>query len=470
MGASRARTMGESSASPARDAGPSRPGAAGRRVFVVPQQVDSNLVIEATASDHAAIYQTLLDVFQGPSAAEFAAQQEDPLYEPADRLIVKQDDRVAAHLQLTHRTWCFGAARIPVAGVHWLCTLPEMRGRGHAHALLAAADEKMASSGTALGLLRTDIPHFYHRSGWAVCGRHSYTRAGARKILAQLSAQKSPSLMRKERRLNIRHWRQMELGALMRIYQDSVRELYGPLERTEEHWRWLIGRRAYHQILVALDGERKGEPSGEVQEGADDEVGGTIVGYAITKGAQILELMTLADHETAAQQLVARVCGDAIERDDHTMIYHGPPTDPLHETLVMAGGSWHHHEACQREVFMTRLLDPGQTLRQLEPELRQRAADAALKLPIELGLLIDADKYLLTLSEDSLEVTSGRLGRSYIACTWPEFTRMVLGHYDIEQIVDEGRLQASPQISEEVARALFRRVPHWRPPLDDLPG
>jgi hypothetical protein len=138
--------------------------------------------------------------------------------------------------------------------------------------------------------------------------------------------------------------------------------------------------------------------------------------------------------------------------------------------LVIAGGSWHHHEACQREVFMTRLLDPCQTLKHLEPQLRKRAADAGLKLPIELGLLIDADKYLLTLSDDVLEVSTGRLGRSYIACTWPEFTRLVLGHYDIEQIVDEGRLQASTQISEEVARALFRRVPHWRPPLDDLPG
>ena len=461
MCASRARTISE-----APDSVAARPVSPRHRPFVEPQPVDSDAVVEASASDHAAIHQTLLDVFQGPSAAEFAAQQEDPLYEPTDRLIVKQDGRVAAHLQVTHRMWCFGAARIPVAGVHWLCTLPETRGRGFGHALLAAADEKMASSSTALGLLRTEIPHFYHRSGWAVCGRHSYTRAGARKILAQLSAQKSPSLTRKEQRLNIRHWRQMELGALMHIYQRNVRNLYGPLERTEEHWRWLIGRRAYQQIFVALDGDGKSEPN----EDAEEEVSGTIVGYAITKGAQILELMTLPNHETAAQQLVARVCGDAIERDDHTIIYHGPPTDSLHETLVMAGGSWHHHEACKREVFMTRLLDPAQTLKQLEPELRRRAADASLKLPIELGVLIDADKYLLTLSEDSIDISVGRLGRSYIACTWPEFTRLALGHYDIEQILDEGRLQTSTQISEDVARVLFRRVPHWRPPLDDLPG
>ncbi|MCG8587100.1 MAG: GNAT family N-acetyltransferase [Pirellulales bacterium] len=423
-------------------------------------------VAEARASDHSAIHQTLVDVFQGPSASEFAAQIEEPLYEPTDRLIIKQRGRVAAHLQLTHRTWCFGAARIPVAGVHWLCTLPEMRGCGHAHALLATADQRMRNDSVALGLLRTEIPHFYHRSQWAVCGRHSYTRSGARKILAQLSAQKSPSLIQQEKRLNIRHWRQMELAPLMCIYQDHARALYGPFERSEEHWRWLIGRRAYDQILVALDTNDAADEGRE----AEDEAGGTIVGYAITKGAQVLEMMTLADHPTAANQLLSRVCRDAIERDDHTVIYHGAPTDPTHDTLVMAGGSWHHHEACKREVFMTRLLDPVETLRHLEPELRARAASAGLKLPIELGVLVDSEKYLLSLSKDEMSVAAGRLGRSYIACTWPEFTRLALGHYDVEQVLDEGRLQASTQISEDLARVLLCRVPHWRPPLDDLPA
>jgi predicted acetyltransferase len=437
------------------------------RNFVVKSKVaGAPLVVSATASDHAAIYQTLLDVFQGPDATEFSAQQEDPLYEPCDRLIVRRRGRVAAHLQLTHRTWCFGAARIPVAGVHWLCTLPEMRGCGLGHALLAAVDEKMKQDSAALGLLRTEIPHFYHRSGWAVCGRHSCTRAGARKILAQLSAQKAPSLIQEEERLNIRHWRQMELAPLMDIYQESVRALYGPLVRSEQHWRWLIGRRAFDQIIVAIDGGDRASASTD----PDEDAGGTIVGYAVTKGAQILELMTLADHRTAAQQLLARVCHDAIERDDHTVIYHGPPTDPMHETLVLAGGSWHHHEACQREVFMTRLLDPCQTLRYMEPALRARAARSGLKLPVELGMLIDSDKYLLSLTDTGIDVTRGRLGRSYIACTWPEFTRLALGHYDVEQMVAEGRLQASTQISEETARALLGRVPHWCPPLDDLPG
>ena len=424
------------------------------------------LVVAATASDHAAIHQTLLDVFQGPTAGEFSAQLEDPLYEPCDRLIIKQRGRVAAHLQLTHRMWCFGAARIPVAGVHWLCTLPEMRGSGYGHALLAAADEKMRQDATVLGLLRTEIPHFYHPSRWAVCGRHSYTRADARKILAQLSASKAPNLMKKEKRLNIRHWRQMELAALMRIYQERVHTLYGPLVRSEQHWRWLIGRRAFDQIIVAIDGGNRAVASTD----PDDDPGGTIVGYAITKGPQILELMTLANHVTAAQQLLARVCGDAIERDDHTVIYHGPPADSLHETLVLANGSWHHHEACQREVFMTRLLDPGQTLRYMEPELRERAARADLRLPVELGMLIDTEKFLLSLTDDRLDVTRGRLGRSYIACTWPEFTRLALGHYDVDHVIAEGRLQASTQISEEVTRALLGRVPHWRPPLDDLPS
>ena len=143
MGASVKQTIGASHATMEKDCADTVHSSARRSSVVKRKAAGAPLGEAATASDHAAIHQTLIDVFQGPDAAEFSAQQEDPLYEPCDRLIVKRRGRVAAHLQLTHRTWCFGAARIPVAGVHWLCTLPEMRGCGYAHALLEAADKKM---------------------------------------------------------------------------------------------------------------------------------------------------------------------------------------------------------------------------------------------------------------------------------------------------------------------------------------
>src|SRR5262249_56219795 len=104
------------------------------------------------SGDHASIYHMLLAVFQGPSRDEFHAQTEDPFYEPSDRLLVKRGFRVLAHLQLTRRTMEFGSLRLPVAGVHWLGTLPEFRKQGFATRLLADAPRRLASGAALLGL------------------------------------------------------------------------------------------------------------------------------------------------------------------------------------------------------------------------------------------------------------------------------------------------------------------------------
>ncbi len=140
------------------------------------------------SGDHAAVYHTMLAIFQSPSREEFHTQIEDPFYEPHDRLLVKRGYRVLSHLQLTHRTMLFGNLAIPVAGVHWQGTLPEFRGQGFASRLLQEADQRIAAAGAVLGMLRTSIPHFFRRAGWALCGRHSFSQAKARDVLAHCTA------------------------------------------------------------------------------------------------------------------------------------------------------------------------------------------------------------------------------------------------------------------------------------------
>ena len=68
----------------------------------------------ARAGDHPEIYQFLLAVFQGPSREEFHAVQDEPSYDPGQRLLMKREGRIAAHLQLSHRTMCFGELRLPI--------------------------------------------------------------------------------------------------------------------------------------------------------------------------------------------------------------------------------------------------------------------------------------------------------------------------------------------------------------------
>ena len=57
---------------------------------------------------------------------------------------------------------------------------------------------------------------------------------------------------------------------------------YGPLERTDAYWQWLLKRHAYDQLYVALEGPEQLELG---------EISTRIVGYAATRGEQIVELM-----------------------------------------------------------------------------------------------------------------------------------------------------------------------------------
>ncbi len=407
------------------------------------------------AGDHSDIYQLLLAVFHGPSREEFHAAQDDPAYEPANRLLIKRSGRCVAHVQLVPRTMLFGSLKLPADQLAWLVTLPEFRSQGLAGHLLGAAQRALAADGGMLGMLRTRIPHFFRRSGWAVCGRHSRSRAKARQILAHYSA--TPELRRQP--LNIRLWRHVELPALMRIYAQNTATATGPLERTEAYWRWLLGRKAYDHIIVALNGPDKLELN---------EATAPIVGYAVIRQNRVVELLSDPAHPTAGPQLLARACADAIERDQHDMILEAPPQDPLHKFLAEAGGQFHHHEADDQEVLMMRLADPALIMRRFAPLLTERWQAAGLGRRCELGLIVGEEKHLLTVSGRGVRWAAGRLGRNYLTCNRAEFTRLVLGHSDPAEAIAQNRLTASTQTALQAASALFPRVPLWRPPWDDL--
>lgn len=413
-------------------------------------------VVGSSAGDHAAIHQLLLSVFHAPSHDGFHASLDDPFYEPRNRLLVKRGDQIVSHVHLTERTACFGALRLPAAHLAWLATLPEFRGLGYGGELLRAADRAMAEGGAVLGLLSTRQPRFFRRTGWAVCGRHSHARAGTRDLLAQLSAAGLPP---SEQPLNIRPWRQVELPALMALYERNQLQSFGACQRSEAYWRWLVSRKGFDQIYVAFEGPDRWELDGS---------GAPIVGYVVTQEDRILELMTDPAHPSAAEQLLARACGDAIERDCHSITLHAPPGGRLFELFEKSGGVMSRGEVFQGEVFMAKLFDPLHFLRSLGGELHSRAEAAGLARPCELGLSLDGEKCRLIVSRRSVKLARGKVGRSYLSLSSPEFTRLVLGHSDLAEAADCGRIRVSTRHAAEIASVLFPRLPFWRSPLDEL--
>jgi len=418
-------------------------------------------VCRASTGDHAAIGQVLSIVFPGSTGEAYLATLDDPFYEPPDRLLIKHNSQLVAHLRLTHRELIFGRQRWPVAGLFQLGTLPEFRGRGYAGRLLEAAHRQMAETGAELGLLSTDIPHFFRPAGWAVCGRHSHLRVAAQDLLAHLSQTERAS--KSDGAISVRPWRQVELPALMRLYAQHTRESFGPLHRGEAYWRWLLSRPGYDEIYVAIQGPDRLNLEEYGQDGSQSP----LVGYAVTKDDRILELVTAPGNQDAAAKLLARAAREAIERYHHGVTLHAAPNDPLGQWLRAAGGVQHFHEAHQGEVLMAKVLQPINFLQSLCPLLHARADACRLPRPCELGLLLEGEKHRLIFSSRSVKLKSNKVGRSYLCLNGAEFTRLVLGHTDVAQATARGRMEASTRIALQTARAVFPQLPLWRPPWDD---
>jgi predicted acetyltransferase len=420
----------------------------------------------ATAGDHYQIYDFLHSVFQAPSAGEFQAQLEEPGYEPSDRFVVRSGARIVAHLRTYRREMHFGSLLLPVRGLTELATQPECRGLRCATGLIEAAEQRMAAEAVALGIVRTTAPQLFARRGWVAWGRHSYSLAGTREILAQLSATEAvrdattAGPMHHDPRppqLSTRIWRHVERGALMRLYQANMDPAYGAVARPDDYWRWLISRRAYDNIYVVIEGPDKLDLNET-----------PIIGYAVTREGRIIEMMTDRSRPYAVTQLLTRVCGDAIERDMSAMRLDASPTDPLHELLVAAGGQFRHREVDGGQVMMAKLLEPWRFLAQLSPILFQRAKESGVGLPFDLGLCIGHQRLCIEVSRRNLRFHRGRVGRSYLNCSLRDLEQLMLGHLDVTQGIQEGRLTASTRHAIHLAAILFPPLPFWRPPLDEI--
>ena len=392
------------------------------------------------------------DRFQGPSRAEFNASLEDPFYEPFDRLLLRHKRRIVAHVHLTHRTMHFGAMPIPAAA--WVAgRRAGTPGQGLGTHLLRAAESRMAIGGALVGMLRTSIPRFFRRTGWALCGQASYRRADARALLARLLDR--GLIPRPRRRLHIRPWLQWEQAALARIYTRTCKNgavgrdaadghvpahaRHGPLERTDAYWQWLLNRHAYDQVYVALEGPEQLELG---------EISTRIVGYAVTRGEQIVELMTAPDRPRAAAELLARCCGDAIEHDRHCVLLHAPPGCPLFEIFDEAGGCGPLACAGPRRGVHDAAVGPAGAIAAAVRPVRSPRRGGPPAAPVGLGPVGRRPEVPTgAWGREGVAVTSQRVGRSYLRLNVADFTRLVLGQLDWDAAIADGRLECSTALA-----------------------
>jgi predicted acetyltransferase len=396
-----------------------------------------------TEADHEAVYQTLLHVFHGPDREAFLGALSDPDYRPEQRLLAKVDGRVVSHAHLTDRQIRYGCTSVPMNGVMWVGTLPEFRGLGFAQNLLRLADERARATGHAIQALTTGMPQFYRSLGWGVCGRQTFAQALSRN-LPQVSDGLSEG---KPGFWHVRPWRQVELADLMSLYEMQYAQVTGTVMRSEEYWRWLIGRRYAHVIWVACQGE-------------------TVRGYAFVKDHKVLEIATDPAHPQALRSLLGRVRAEALERAYPQVTVHAPVNHPVIEAFVMASGRLIDQDIVESAVSMYHIPNVGKFLKCILPELSRRALAASSALPLELGIITDDQRWLIHIEGKNTRVEPDKLSRRHLTLSPTSLVRLLMGHASVDALTSDECFIASTATALDAARILFPEQPIWRSPLD----
>lgn len=399
----------------------------------------------SSEADHEAIYQTLLHVFHGPDRESFLGALSDPDYRPDQRLLVKIEGRVASHLHLTSRTVRYGSANLPMNGVMWVGTLPEYRGLGFAQNLMKLADERARKAGVVVQGLTTGMPKFYQGVGWGVCGRQTVGKA----LTRNLPATGDGLVEVKGGAWHVRPWRQVELNDLMRLYDAQYATTTGSIVRTEDYWRWIIGRRYAHVIWVACLGE-------------------AVHGYAFVKDHKILELATDPAHPQALKALLGRVRAEGLERAYPEVILHAPSDHPAMELFRQARGTILDGDDLEGSSSMYHITDTGKFLNAVLPELARRVELSGATAPVELGLQVGDAKWLVKAgaSKAKSSVEPDKLGRRYLTLSPGALVRLLMGHTGIDRATSQDGVEHSTATAVESARVLFPATSIWRSPLD----
>lgn len=395
-----------------------------------------------TEADHEAVYQTLLHVFHGPDREAFLGALSDPAYRPDQRLLVKVDGRVASHVHLTERQIRFGSSSVPLNGVMWVGTLPEYRGLGFAQNLMRLADDRSRETGALIQALTTGMPQFYRPLGWGICGRQTVGQ-----ILSRNLPQSSDGVVEGRGGFwHVRPWRQVELNDLMSLYELQYANTTGTIIRSEDYWRWIIGRRYAHVIWVACQGE-------------------TVRGYAFVKDHKILELAHDPAHPQALKALLGRVRAEALERAYPEVIVHAPPEHPVMEAFHSSGRVIDQDEY-EGSCSMYHIPDIGRFLTAILPELTRRAEEAGSPFPLELGITVDDRRWLLHIDPKHARVEPDKLSRRHLTLSSATLVRLTTGHNGIDRASTEEGFESSTGTALDAARILFPVRAIWRSPLD----
>jgi predicted acetyltransferase len=415
-------------------------------------------LVTGHAADHALVHALLRAANQAPSHEDFVTWLDEPTYEPTDRLLIKHGERIVAHLHLLARTAWFDGVQVPIGAVQDLAVLPEYAQAGYEQSLVWVAEQVMCESQAVVAMARTARHELFRAAGWIDARGQGHSEIGINDLLAHLAAQPGPN-SRHTRGLRIRRWRHVELEAVRTVYSNAAAHLWGALDRSDAYWRWLIGRNAHTDLIVAVDGD---DGPGELDSPS------RIVAYVVMHGPQLLELFCLPEFARSAPRLLVRACQDAIERDHHALAMHTPASDPLHELVVTAGGTWPVKDRAAGPSLMLKLLDPARWIEAIFPILNRRAKHSGLPRPLQLCFDTHDEQFRLVITRRKSRLVADERVHADIHCDKSTFAALLLGNLNVAKAVAAGRLSVTDELTLRRLNALFPPSLFWQSLFDTL--
>ena len=425
-------------------------------------------IFAGNAGDHKLISQLLGLANQSSLADDFQSRLDEPQYLPSDRLVIRRNEQLVGHVQVSKLVGWFHGQRCPMARLQDFVTLPEYRSAGFDAPLLEVAESVAINEGAIFGFVRTDRPEWFEQQGWSCCRGQGHTRANTRAILSHLDAHQS---RRKHHTstVEIRSWRHFQLESILKLYQQLSTGMWGTLQRSLENWQWLVGRKAHDQILIAV--EKEANPAKELvppEDLATEDLTSDphrqidIVGYAIVRDSCIVEMLTLPGHSAVRSQLLLELCRDAIDLDHHFISLHTPAADPMHELLVTAGGSWIAENAASTGRAMLKLLAPDRWVERLYPLLHERAREAGIARPLEIDFAVGEKTLRLTLTRRSSRLEPIGHSAAAIQCSSLTLQDLLTSNLTFPEAIAQGRLRTPHLSLLRTLAALFPPKLFWQ--------
>ncbi|MFN3149615.1 hypothetical protein [Bremerella sp.] len=394
---------------------------------------------------------------------EFHSQQERPDYDTRERLTFRLGNQIIGHIRcVPQQVWLQGNLVSYLRASEFVMA-PEHVDLKNVDAFFRCLDATFDRYPGAFMMHRTSaaMAQRLARFGWVSLSSNFRSKASTEPYLASvrgaLSEAKPLLPTRSESGLWIRLMRQVEAEALVSLYENSFQANQIGTPRSTAMWDWLLRRKAFDALYVAIRGGNK-----LALEDAIDR----IAGYAVVKDEKILEVVAQPNEKGVKLPLINRICSDLYEADHQEFHLEAPASDSVHDLLkdIPAAKS-----TPPGEEVLVRMPNPIQQLAELAATLHQRAKSRGLEFPLDLGLLIDGEKYCIHLGKRKGSLTDGKLGRSYLELTNTQLVRLILGDLPIGRSLQQGQMVASTQVAANMASKIFDYDPPWFPAIDVLP-